>query len=89
MSKTFEFEALKRSAGRFNFAPGKKLELAEDEARELLADEAVRPLDPAMPDSFYPTGKAPKPAKKTTAKKATAKEGSTADGSGDGDADAS
>lgn len=67
MSKTFPFETLKRCAGRFNFDAGKTLELTEDEAKELLADDAVRPTDPRMPDSFYPTGKAPKPTAKKTA----------------------
>lgn len=81
MSKKFKFETLKRCAGRFNFDPGKTLELTEDEAKELLADDAVRPTDPTMPDSFYPTGKAPKPtAKKTAAAGKKQGDGATDDG---------
>lgn len=66
MAKTYKFEALTTSAGRLSFRPGDDLELAEDEAKELLAAQAIRPLDPRMPDSFYPKGKAP--AKTTPAK---------------------
>lgn len=82
MSKTYKFEAIKCAAGKFNFIPGKELDLAEDEAKELLADDAVRPLDPKMPASFYPKGKAPK----STGKKDTAAStGSTTSPEGDGD----
>lgn len=65
MPKKFKFEAIASTVGeRFNFAPGDEIELDQDEAKELIGAQAVRPMDPRMPDSFLPK---PRAAKKTDA----------------------
>lgn len=66
----YPFEATLVACGdKWNFNPGDTLELGADEAKELLAAESVRPLDPTMPDAFYPKGHAPVTATKTSPRK--------------------
>ena len=69
--KVYEFEAVVCTRGEnFNFAEGDKLQLGIDDARELMRAESVRPLDPTMPASFYPSSKsvpiAPGPEEETS-----------------------
>ncbi|MEL6106667.1 MAG: hypothetical protein AAFU85_11540 [Planctomycetota bacterium] len=71
-AKKYPFETLTGSAGKHTFSPGRKVMFGSEEATELMAAGAIKPLDPKMPDSFCTSKKGAAKAKAEAEAKAKA-----------------